>query len=112
MKVPLAPLPAAVTVKVTLTPGRTFELASFTVACKAAKVLLTTTLCVAPLVAEMVEGAVPVPLNETLKELGLPESLIVSVPVRVPVAVGLKMTLTVQLPPAVTVPEHELVPSR
>jgi hypothetical protein len=63
-KVPLAPPAAAVTVKVTVTPGRVFPPLSFTVACKVAKAVSTAALCVAPLVAVIVAGAVPVPVSE------------------------------------------------
>jgi hypothetical protein len=48
----------------------------------------------------------PVPDSEAV--CGLPfsaSSLIVSVPVRVPVVVGVKETLTVQVPPAATTPQ-------
>ena len=114
MKVPLAPFPAAVTVKVTVTPGKALPLLSLTVACKVANAVLTGTLCVPPPVTAMVAGAVPVPLSGMEKELGLPESLMTSVPVRVPVADGLKITLTVQLDPAERARPfvHEFVPSR
>jgi hypothetical protein len=57
--------------------------------------------------------ATPVPLRLTLWGLNPSgESTMVSVPVRVPVAVGLKMALTVQLDPAVMVAPlvHVLVP--
>ena len=66
VNVPLAPPDAAVIVKVTLTPGNTIELLSFTVACKAVNAVLTVAVCVAPLVAKIVAGAVPVPLNVTV----------------------------------------------
>jgi hypothetical protein len=58
--------------------------------------------------------AMPVPLRLTLWGLNPSgETAMVSVPVRVPVAVGLKMTLTVQLDPAVMVAPlvQVLVPS-
>ncbi len=45
-------------------------------------------------------GAVPVPLNETLCGLPAASSVIVTEPMRVPVAVGVKLTLMVQLAPA------------
>lgn len=60
----------------------------------------------------MVAGAVPVPLSGMLKELGVPVSLIVSVPVRAPVAVGLKITLTVQDAPEATGFAQVLGPAR
>ena len=63
VNVPLEPVPAAVTLNVTDTPLKPLPPVSFTVACKVAKALLTTTLCVAPLVAVIVAGAVPVPLS-------------------------------------------------
>ena len=49
-------------------------------------------------------GAVPVPLPERLMTCGLPLALsvMVTAPVRVPVAVGVKVTLIVQLFPVAT----------
>ncbi len=47
-------------------------------------------------------GAIPVPLRLTLCGLPAALSVIDSVPVRVPVAVGVKVTLMVQLAPAAT----------
>jgi hypothetical protein len=47
-------------------------------------------------------GAVPVPVSLTVWVAGLALSVMVTAPVRVPVAVGLKVTLRVQLAPAAT----------
>jgi len=66
VNVPLAPLAAAVTVKVTETPGRRLPLLSFTMATKVENAVLTVALCGVPLVVAMVDGAVPVPLSEML----------------------------------------------
>ena len=49
------------------------------------------------------------PVSETTCGLLLALSVIVSEPVRVPVAVGAKVTLIVQLPPAATEPPQLLV---
>jgi hypothetical protein len=51
----------------------------------------------------------PVPVSETVCGLLGSESVRVSVPLRVPVAVGVKVTFTVQLPPAATVAPQSLV---
>ena len=48
-------------------------------------------------------GAIPVPLRFTTCGLLPASSLIVKAPLRLPVAVGLKVTVSVQLPPAGTV---------
>jgi hypothetical protein len=47
-------------------------------------------------------GAVPVPVRLTVWVGGLALSVMVTAPVLVPTAVGLKVTLMVQLPPAAT----------
>src|SRR5258705_11485587 len=47
-------------------------------------------------------GAVPVPVRLTICGLPVASSVIVMVPVRVPVAVGVNVTLIVQLAPAAT----------
>ncbi len=47
-------------------------------------------------------GALPVPVKDTVCGLPLASSVIVMAPVRVPVAVGVKVTLIVQLAPAAT----------
>src|SRR5438270_766774 len=49
------------------------------------------------------EIAVPTPLRATVCVGGLASSVKVKLPVRVPIAVGMKVTLTVQLAPAATV---------
>ena len=109
-KVPLAPFPAAVTVKVTVTPGTTAPRLSFTVALRAvANAVFTAVLWGVPAVVTMLLTAIPVPLRFTVKVLGS-ESTIVRVPVRVPVADGLKMTFTVQLAPLAIEPVQEFVP--
>src|SRR6266852_6532832 len=46
--------------------------------------------------------AVPVPVRLTICGLSLALSLMVMLPVRVPAAVGVKVTLMLQLPPAAT----------
>jgi len=51
----------------------------------------------------------PVPLSVTVWGLPAALSVIVSVPVRLPVAVGVKVTLIVQLEPAATEPAQVLV---
>lgn len=48
-------------------------------------------------------GAVPVPLRDTVCGFEIPTSEIVSVPVRDPVALGVKVTEMVQVPPAASV---------
>lgn len=48
-------------------------------------------------------GAVPVPLRDTVCEVETPTSEMVSVPVRDPSALGVKVTEMVQLPPAASV---------
>src|SRR6266852_1451084 len=48
------------------------------------------------------EEAVPVPVRLTVCGLPLASSLMVMLPVRVPVAVGVKVTLMLQLAPAAT----------
>lgn len=55
------------------------------------------------------EEEVPVPVRLMVCGLLLALSVMVTVPVRVPVAVGWKVTLMVQLPPAVTEPPQLLV---
>jgi hypothetical protein len=47
-------------------------------------------------------GAVPVPLSDTVRGLPLPLSVIVTAPVRAPVAVGVNVTLIEQFAPAAT----------
>ena len=60
----------------------------------------------------VVVGAVPVPVRLTV--CGLPEALSVmlKVPVRVPDAVGVNVTLIVQLAPAATEPPHVSVSAK
>src|SRR5208337_3257708 len=54
-------------------------------------------------------GAVPVPVRLTVCVAGLALSVMVTAPVRVPAAVGLKVTLRVQLAPAATLEPQVLV---
>jgi hypothetical protein len=49
------------------------------------------------------DGAVPVPLSDTSCGLDLPLSVTVSVPLRAPSAIGVKVTEIVQLAPAASV---------
>jgi hypothetical protein len=58
---------------------------------------------------KLTTGAVPVPLRATVCGLPTALSLILSVAVRVPVAVGRKVTLIVQLAPAAKVLPHVCV---
>jgi hypothetical protein len=51
----------------------------------------------------------PVPVRLTVWVVGLALSVMVTAPVRVPVAVGLKVTLIVQLAPAATLEKQLLV---
>jgi len=64
---------------------------------------------VRPLVETVMTGAVPVPVSETLCGLFEALSVMVSVPVREPLAVGVKVTLTVQLELAATLAPQLLV---
>jgi hypothetical protein len=57
-------------------------------------------------------GVVPVPVSVTVCGLPVALSVIVSVPVRVPPAVGVKVTLIVQLAPAATVDPQVLVSAK
>jgi hypothetical protein len=61
------------------------------------------------LAGEAVACSTPVPLKETVCGLLLALSVIVSVPVRLPVAVGVKITLIVQLVPAARDGPHVVV---
>ena len=54
-------------------------------------------------------GAVPVPVRLMVWVAGLALSLMVTAPVRVPAAVGLKVTLRVQLAPTATLEPQVLV---
>jgi hypothetical protein len=54
-------------------------------------------------------GAVPVPVRLTVWVPGLALSVMVTPPVRVPAAVGLKVTLSVQLAPAARLEPQVLV---
>ncbi len=54
-------------------------------------------------------GAVPVPVRLMVWVVGLALSVMVTAPVRVPTAVGLKVTLKVQLPPTTTLEPQVLV---
>ena len=54
-------------------------------------------------------GAVPVPVRLTVWVAGLALSVMVTAPVLVPAAVGLKVTLRVQLAPAATLEPQVLV---
>ena len=56
-----------------------------------------------------VTGTTPVPASETVWGLLLALSVIVRVPVRLPVVVGEKVTLIVQFAPAASVAPHVLV---
>jgi hypothetical protein len=56
-----------------------------------------------------VDAATPVPVRLTVWVAGLALSVIVNVPLLEPVAVGLKVTLRVQLPPAATLEPQVLV---
>ena len=55
------------------------------------------------------EDEAPVPESDTVCGLLASESVMVSVPLRVPVAVGVKVTFTVQLPPAATLAPQSLL---
>jgi hypothetical protein len=56
-----------------------------------------------------VDAATPVPVRLTVWVAGLALSVMVTAPVRVPAAVGLKVTLRVQLAPAATLEPQVLV---
>src|SRR6267143_4925001 len=64
---------------------------------------------VSVLVDTVMTGAVPVPVSETLCGLFDALSVMVSAPVRKPLAVGVKVTLTVQLELAATLAPQLLV---
>jgi len=53
--------------------------------------------------------AMPVPVSGMVCGLPAASSVMVITPVRVPVAVGVKVTVMVQVPPAATVAPHEVV---
>ena len=57
-------------------------------------------------------GVVPVPLSETVCDEPLALSVTVSVPVRVPLAVGVKVTEMMQLAPPATLEPQELVSAK
>ncbi len=71
-------------------------------ACAALVVPTCWLLKVSVLLDNVTAGAIPVPLRLTLCGLFGALSVIDTVPVRVPVAVGVKVTLMVQLAPATT----------
>src|SRR5256712_666884 len=75
----------------------------FSVTVCAALVVFTSWLANVKLVGErLTRGAVPVPVRLTMCGLPAALSVMVIAPVRVPVAVGVKVTLMVQLAPAAT----------
>ncbi len=78
-------------------------------ACAALVVPTCWLLKVRVLLDNVTAGAIPVPLRLTLCGLFGALSVIDSVPVRVPVTVGVKVTLIVQLAPAATEVPHVFV---
>jgi hypothetical protein len=60
-------------------------------------------------VGETVSGKVPVPLNVDVRGLLVAFDTMATEPGRLPVAVGVNVTLTVQLPDGATTPAHSFV---
>jgi hypothetical protein len=80
-----------------------------TVTVFAVLVVVTATFPNASAAGLTVTGTTPLPLSDTTCGLLFALSVIVRVPVRLPVAVGVKVTLIVQFPPAATEAPHVFV---